>query len=165
MAFDMSCSGSRRGLSRRATIAFAALAACVAFAAGGCQPPQPSPVTIELVNPTTLDVRPNLHVAASAGTPAELFVAANLRTDFTDRAFPELRAGETRSLTIDCGSDAAGAIGVSGSVLFDATSLGTTVSADTIFLKRDLDYSCGDTIRLRFFTEGSAFRVSFVKNP
>ncbi len=125
----------------------------------GCfpAPPPPAPITIALVNLTALDVRPNLYVSNSATTGGELFVDANLVTDFTDRAFPELRPNENATVTREC--DEVHSLGVDGPVLFDVARPGVTRSQDQIFLRRDADFTCGATIRFVFFTEGEAFRI------
>jgi hypothetical protein len=130
----------------------AALAACA-----GCVVEPPPPTAVELVNTTGLDVRPNLYASASASDAAGLFVGANLVTDFTDRPFPELRAGESVTLTREC--EDIQSIGVEGPVLFDALQLIATPSADRIFLVRETDFQCGGTVRFVYFTEGDAFRV------
>jgi hypothetical protein len=123
---------------------------------GGCLAP-PEPVTLVLVNETTLDVRPNLHTSADATTADELFQPANLNTTFTDRAFPELRPGETISLSFECAD--LQSVGVDRPVLFDAAALVVTPSEDTLFRVRETDFACGDTVRFVFFSEGEAFRV------
>jgi len=134
----------------------ASFAAFAALACGACIP-APEPITIELVNETAFDVRPNLYVSDSATGEAELFVAANLVTDFTDRPFPELRPGETATVTLEC--DQARALGVDAPLLFDAATLTITPSADRIFRARDADFACGDTIRFVYFREAAAFRA------
>jgi hypothetical protein len=117
----------------------------------------PPPTTVELVNTTSLDVRPHLYASDSADDAAGLFVGANVITDFTDRAIPELRAGETVTLTFDC--DALRALGVDAPVLFDAVQLLVTRSNDRLLLRREVDFQCGDTVRFVYYREGEAFRV------
>ncbi|MFQ5805671.1 MAG: hypothetical protein ACE5I3_04390 [Phycisphaerae bacterium] len=126
---------------------------------GGCivEPPPPPPTTVQLANSTAFDVRPNLYTSGSATGEAGLFVGANLRTDFTDRPFPELRRNETATLTLEC--DEIQSLGVDAPVLFDAVTLTVTTSGDRIFLLRDTNFACGATIRFVYFTEGDAFRV------
>lgn len=124
---------------------------------GGCPQPPPEPVVVELSNITSLDVRPEFFASSSATDAGGLFIAGNRVTNFTDRAFPELRPGETRSLTIEC--DELSVMGVRGAVLFDSISLTTRTSADEIFLNRGGGFDCGETIRLVYFTEGDVFRV------
>lgn len=140
------------------------LFACVATAGLlpllGCvpvTPPPPGPVTIELVNATGFDVRANLFTSATATRNTDLFVTGNLNTSWTDRAFPELRPLETRSLTLEC--SAAASLGVNAPTLFDAATLTVTPSADQIFLARDAGFSCDSTVRFVYFLDGSTFRV------
>ena len=132
----------------------------LAVLVGGCvvEPPPPSaPVTVELVNSTTLDVRPNLYASALATDGAGLFVAGNLREDFTNRPFAELRGGETATLTLEC--DDIQSLGVDSPVLFNAVLVTVTTSTDRVFLQRGSDFDCGATVRFVFFTEGETFRV------
>ena len=126
---------------------------------GGCilETIPTGPITVELVNETSLDVQPRLYISGSATDAAGLFVGANLRTDFTDRAFPELRRAETVSLTLEC--DDAASIGVRNPVMFDAVQLIVTNSEDQIFLLRDTDFQCGGTVRFVYCTQDGAFRV------
>ncbi|MFO0840213.1 MAG: hypothetical protein U1D55_17025 [Phycisphaerae bacterium] len=138
------------------------LLAAAALAPAGCvvvstPPPPPEPIKIELYNPTSGDVRPNLFVSATALDETGLFVGGNQVTNFTTRPFPELRAGETATVTVDC--DTAASIGVDKPVLFIASTLAVTNSADRIFLLRDTDVTCGRTVRFVYFTEDAAFRV------
>jgi hypothetical protein len=123
----------------------------------GCIPTPQAPVTVELVNSTSLDVRPNLYISSAATDPAGLFVAGNLVTDFTTRPFPELRANETATLTVEC--DQIQSVGVDEPVMFDAALVDTTVSADRIFLLRGTDFECGATLRFVFSTEDDEFGV------
>jgi len=131
--------------------------ATLALLVGGCVTQPPPATVVELVNTTALDVQPNFHASGSATDAAGLFVAANRRTDFTDRAFPELRGGETATLTLDCEEIAA--LGVDAPVMFDATLLEVTESSDQILLLRDTSFECGATIRFVYFTEDGVFRV------
>ncbi len=126
---------------------------------GGCvtETIPAGPITLELVNATALDVLPRLYVSGSATDADGLFVGANLHTTFTDRAFLELRADETITLTIEC--DTLVAIGVQDPVLFDSTQLIVTDSDDQIFLLRDTDFQCETTVRLVYYTEGDEFHV------
>jgi hypothetical protein len=126
---------------------------------GGCivETVPSGPVTIELVNQTDLDVLPRLYTSGSATDAAGLFVGANLRTDFTDRAFPELRSDETASLTLEC--DQAASIGVREPEMFDAVQLIVTESDDQIFLLGGTDFQCGGTVRFVYYTDGDDFRV------
>jgi len=140
----------------RSAIGFAAVLVASVMPVG-CIPPVPAPVVIELVNATGLDVTPGLFVDASATTAEALFVPDKRVTDFTDRPFPELRANETRSITIDC--DQAAAIGVDATIQFDATSLTVTTSTDRIFSTRGDAYDCGSTVRFTYTLEGGVFRV------
>lgn len=134
----------------------ALLAAC-----GGCvvvEPEPPQPVSVVLVNATEFDVRPNLYTSASATSATALFVSRNLRADFTDRAFPELRAGETRTLTLEC--DDVQSVGSDAPVRFDAAQVIATTSEDRVFAVKGPDFDCGATLTFTFFTEADAFRVS-----
>ena len=135
-----------------------ALAPLVALS-GGCviEPPPPSPITVKLVNWTTLDVQPNFYSSASATDTAGLFVAGNLRTDFTDRAFAELRRGETMTLTLECNDIQS--LGVDAPLLFNAVLMTVTTSTDRVFLQRGPDFDCGATVRFVYFAEGETFRV------
>lgn len=142
-----------RMCARRVIVAALGLAV-----SGGCLlPPPPPPTTVELVNNTTLDVKPEFYTSSSAADAEGLFVAAKRRTDFTDRPFPELRGGETVTLTFEC--DEIQSLGVDAPVLFDAVTLTVTTSADRIFLQPGTDFECGATVRLVYFTQGDAFRV------
>jgi len=126
---------------------------------GGCivETTPPGPITVELVNETALDVRPGFYTSDTATDAAGLFVRANLRADFTDRAFPELRARETKTLTLECADVAS--IGVNAPVLFDAVQLIRTDSDDQIFLLRDTGFQCDATVRFVYYTDGDDFRV------
>ena len=128
------------------------LSACVITPA-----PLPSPITLELVNTTGLDVRPGAYISGSAADQNTLFVGPNLITVFTDRPFPELRPAETVTLTYEC--DGARSLGVKQPVMFDALTLETTRSDDQAFLLRGSDFDCGATVRFVYYTEGAAFRV------
>lgn len=129
------------------------LAGCVQV-----EPPlPPPPTTIELVNATTDDVRPNLYVSDRVTDIFGLVVAANLNTAWTDRAFPELRPLETRTLTLEC--DQIASVGISQPARFDAATLSVTPSEDQIFVARGNGYRCGDTVRFVFFNDGAAFRA------
>jgi hypothetical protein len=137
-------------------IAFAAL--CAAWESGCIvAAPPPAPITVELSNSTMLDVRPRFFVSAAASTAGGLFVGGNLVTDFTQRAFPELRAGETVTLTFEC--DQALSLGVDEPTLFDASTLIVQESTDRIFQLRDTNYSCGGRIRFVYVVENDVFRV------
>lgn len=117
-----------------------------------------APVLIELVNGTSLDVTPNVYVSGSELDAGALFGdSANRQVGFTDREFPELRAGETRTLTFDCAEIRT--IGVQSPVLFDATTLTVTTSTDQLVLTRGAEFDCGSTVRLVYYREGSAFHV------
>jgi len=122
----------------------------------GCIP-APPPTTIELVNSTGLDVRPEFHTSGLATSADGLFTDGNLVTDFTDRPFPELRGSESVTLTLEC--DELQSLGVDGPVLFDALQGIVTRSDDRIFLRRETDFECGVTLRFVYFAEGDAFRV------
>lgn len=115
------------------------------------------PTTVELVNSTSFDVRPDFYTSDSATQPAALFVGGNLRTDFTDRPFPELRSGQTASLTLNC--DEIESMGVDTPILFDALQLTVTSSLDQIFLRQGSDFECGTRVRFVYYTENGAFRV------
>ena len=115
------------------------------------------PITVELVNQTNLDVRPGLYTSSSATDAAGLFVGGTLRTDFTDRAFPELRSDETATLTLEC--DTVTSIGVKEPVMFDAVQLIVTDSDDQLFLLRGTDFQCEGTVRFIYYTDGDDFRV------
>lgn len=144
-----------RRASQRAVSAVGLLLG-LALAAPGCIVP-PSPVRIELVNTTALDVRPNLYTSSGATSSGELFLPENLRTDWTTRVFPELRAGETATLELACAD--ATAVGVTGSVMFDALRVNAVTSADVHFLQRDVDFACGQTVRFTFVNDAGALRV------
>jgi hypothetical protein len=133
--------------------------ALLAALLGGCiiETTPPGPITVELVNETALDVRPGFYTSDTATDAAGLFVGANLRTDFTDRAFPELRARETKTLTLECADVAS--IGVNAPVLFDAVQLIRTDSGDQIFLLRDTGFQCDATVRFVYYIEDEAFHV------
>lgn len=126
-------------------------------ALSGCIVPAAPPTTVELVNSTSLDVRPNLYASASATDAAGLFVGANLITNFTQRPFPELRPGESVSLDLEC--NRVQSLGVDAPVSFDAAQLVVTTSQDRIFLQQGPDFQCGATVRFVYFTEGGSFRV------
>ncbi len=115
------------------------------------------PITVTLVNETALDVRPDLYTSGSATDAAGLFVGANLRTDFTDRDFPELRGSESVTLTLDCVD--ASSIGVHTPVLFDAVQLNVTTSEDIEILLRDADFQCETTVRFVYYTQDDVFHV------
>lgn len=125
----------------------------------GCVVTVPSPVRIELVNETSLDVTPKLFVSSSASTEDDLFVDGNAVTDFTDRSIPELRGGETKAIAREC--DVVRAVGVRGAIRFDGATLTLATAADEIFLLFDRDFGCGGTIRLVYYNDGSDFRVRF----
>jgi len=140
----------------RAAIGGAWLAGMAWTTIGGCIFAPPS-TTVELVNSTPLDVRPELYVSGSAADEAGLFVGGNLVTDFTARPFPELRGNETATVTFDC--EQIRSIGVDRPVMFDATTLTPTESNDRVFRVRGTDFECGGTLRFVYYTEGGAFRV------
>jgi len=143
----------------RTAVRILTAAAPLAALLGGCilETIPTGPITVELVNETSLDVQPRLYISGSATDAAGLFVGANLRTDFTDRAFPELRRAETVSLTLEC--DDAASIGVRNPVMFDAVQLIVTNSDDQIFLRRDTDFQCGGTVRFVYYTDGDDLHV------
>lgn len=143
----------------RTSAIFLAAAFSLAALPGGCivETIPLGPITVELANQTALDVRPGFYTSDSATDAAGLFVDANLRTDFTDRAFPELRASETATLTLECAD--ASSIGVNGAVLFDAVQLIPTDSEDQIFLLRNTDFQCGTTVRFVYYADGDGFHV------
>jgi hypothetical protein len=138
-----------------------AIAALFAAALCGCvevtPPAPPPPTTIELVNATADDVRPQLYVSDRARNVFELVVAANLNTAWTDRPFPELRPFEIRTLTLEC--DQLAAVGISQPTRFDSATLTVTPTDDQIFLARGNGFACGDTIRFVFFNDGATFRA------
>lgn len=136
---------------------YALLVAGLVLLVGCPPPPPPGPVTLELVNQTTFDVRPNYYLSAEATSAESLFVNDNLQFDFTDRPFPELRPNETITLELAC--DQIASVGSQRPLLFDATTLTLTTSEDTVFAARGTDFECGQTVRLVFFREGDAFRV------
>ncbi len=138
----------------------ALLLALVLAPGSGCvvvTPDPPAPVTIELVNPTAANVRPNLFTSSSAGDEAGLFVAANLNTSFTTRPVAELRAGESATITLDCAQ--LRTIGVDRPVLFNGATLSVTTSDDRLFLAKPGSFDCGSRVRFVFFTEGNVFRA------
>ena len=137
------------------------LTAAVLIPVPGCIPEAPPAITtIELVNSSSGDVTPNLFISASADTSDALFsTTANLRTDFTDRPFPELRPNETKSIEVSC--DQLRTLGVSRPILFDAGSVSVTTSDEVIFLISDVDLECGKTVRFTYYREGDAFRVRY----
>jgi hypothetical protein len=143
----------------RTAVRILTVAAPLAALLGGCiiETAPTGPITVELVNETSLDVQPRLYTSGSATDAAGLFVGANLRTDFTGRPFPELRADEAVSLTLEC--DDASSIGVRNPVMFDAVQLIVTNSDDQLFLLRDTDFQCGTTVRFVYYTDGDDFRV------
>ncbi|RMF74794.1 MAG: hypothetical protein D6744_14150 [Planctomycetota bacterium] len=137
------------------TLSLLSICGCVAVVSPA---PTPSaPVKIELFNATGRDVRPNLFVSGSATSEDALFVGGNLFTSFTDRAFAELRAGETVTLEFDC--DELSAAGVDRPVAFDALALDVDTAEERIVLIRDTNYDCGATLRFVFFYDGAVFRV------
>lgn len=138
----------RRSLCPVLALTLAAAAGCLA---------SPAPVTLVLVNETALDVTPGVYVSATATDSAGLFVAANLLTDFTDRPFPELRSQETITLSLDCADVAA--LGVRQARLFNAATVVTVISDDELLFRKDAEFACGQTIRLRYAVEGDRFRV------
>jgi len=108
--------------------------------------------------------RRTLYVSATADSAEPLFsTSANLRTDFTDRPFPELRPNETKSIDVSC--DQLRTLGVSRPILFDAGSVAVTNSDDVIFLISDGDFECGKIVRFTYFREGDAFRVRYDVDP
>ena len=139
------------------TAAAAALTLCVAGCITVQTPAPPAPVTVQLFNATGRDVRPNLYISGSASTEDGLFVGGNVVTNFTDRAFGELRAGETVTLDYEC--DAIRSVGSDLPVAFDAAALDLDLSGDRVFLARDVNYECGGTVRLVFYYDGTVFRV------
>lgn len=154
--------GSRLSWFRRSLLLGGAL---LLLAMAGCIVEAPPAITtVELVNETTGDVTPNLYVSATAENSDLLFsTSANLRTDFTDRPFRELRANETRSIQVSC--DQLRALGVLRPVLFDAAQLQVSASDDVIFLAAGGDFECGKTVRFTYFREGDAFRVRYDIDP
>ena len=134
-----------------------ALLVLVWLAIGGCVVAPPAPTTVELVNSTPLDVRPELYVSGSALDEAGLFVAENLVTSFTTRPFPELRGNETATLTFEC--EQIRSIGVEMPVMFDAALLIPTESNDRIFRLQGTDFECGVTLRFVYYTQGDTFHI------
>lgn len=136
-----------------------ALAAGAGLVSGCVVIPVPSPIKVVLVNETALDVTPKLFVSGSASNEDELFTGENAVTDFTDRAIPELRGGETREISREC--EELRAIGVRGALRFDGAMLTLTTAPDEIFLLFDRDFGCGATVRLIYYNDGADFRVRF----
>jgi len=144
---------------RTSTKIVGALAPLAVLLSGCVIESPPSPLTtVELVNSTVHDVRPNLYTSGSATDVAGLLVTANLRSDFTSRPFPELRAGETATLRLECAD--VQSIGVDAPTVFNATLLAVTTSADRIFLLRGADFECGATVRFTYSEEGEVFRAT-----
>jgi hypothetical protein len=127
------------------------------FSLIGCETP-PEPVTVELVNQTSLNVVPNLFVSAGAADAASLFSdSANLYADFVDRPIRELRPAEVVSLTFDC--EAAASLGSHFPQSFDPVNLALNTSTDAPFLLNGSEFGCGQIVRFYFFIDGTAFRV------
>lgn len=142
---------------RRTWIAILGLT-CVSVGACLPFPPAPTgPIRVELLNQTLLDVEPNLFASATAAQPWNLFKAGNLVLNFTDRPFPELRPGETVTLSYPC-SDLA-SIGVHNPVLVDAIGIGRTTAEERVFFTVGEDLHCEATIRFTYYVEGGAFHV------
>lgn len=146
----------------RTSAGVVALAATVAGLAvlPGCvtvEPPPP-PTQVIFENATSRDLTPNFYFDDVATTPGALFVVAHLNTSFIDRAFAEMRPGETASTMLEC--DQIASLGVSRPRLFDAATLTVTQSEDVIILVREQDFACGDTIHFRYFVENGALRVT-----
>lgn len=134
-----------------------------AIFSGGCvvvpaPEPPPEPITIELVNATLSDVRPNLYVSSSITDAQTLFTQTSPVRNFTNRPFPELRAGESAVLTFEC--DELRSLGVTGAVIFDATTLNVVISPDEVFLLSQTDFNCGDLLRFVYYTPDGTLRVA-----
>lgn len=134
-----------------------AMLAVAAPLLGGC-PQSSSLVTVELVNETARSIRPGLFASGSAQTAEELFVDANLREDFTDAVFAELAPRETRTLDLGCEAEAR-LIGSFEASAFDDTSLIRTESDDAPIATRNVEFGCGDTVRIVYYLENGALRV------
>jgi|GEM_PF-2663640 len=123
---------------------------------GDSAPPAPTgPITIELVNYTSLDVMPRLYVSATDVKPWKLFTGTNLVLDFTDRAFPELRANEKIILTYEC--DQLASFGVNAPILVDAVALSRLESEDREFFVVGEDVQCEATIRFSYYSQQGQF--------
>lgn len=129
--------------------------------AGGCvviEPePPPSPVDIEFVNNTNLSLTPNFYFSDSATSSSALFVFGFLNTSFITRPVKELRAGETGQTRIEC--DRVLSLGVSQPKLFEGATLTVITSSDQIFLLKDRDFACGDSLRFVYTLEEGELRV------
>ncbi|MFN0136039.1 MAG: hypothetical protein ACKVS9_07980 [Phycisphaerae bacterium] len=141
---------------RRNVVLWPAIVVSIA-ALGGC-PQQSSFVTVELVNDTSRSVRPGLFASGNATTAEALFVDANLREDFTDALFAELEPRETRTLDLGCEAEAR-LIGSFEASAFDDTSLLRIESTDAPIATRNVEFGCGDTVRIVYTVENGALRV------
>jgi hypothetical protein len=145
---------------RRFQTALAALVPALALA--GCVlvsplPSPPQPVTVELVNATSLSVVPKLFLSSSAASAAGLFVDANLYDGYTTRPTRFLLAGETATVLLDC-ADVAG-LGVNQPTFFDGINLLIWTPETRILLVRDVDFACGGRIRFVYYAEDGQYQV------
>lgn len=126
----------------------------------GCPVLEPTgPITVKLINDTTLDVEPKFFVSATENKPWTLFTAANRVDDFTNRPFPELRANETATLTYEC-SDVA-SMGVNAAAMVNDLTLERAVTEDRVFLLVPDDVRCESTVRITYYVQGGVFHVRY----
>lgn len=102
----------------------------------------------------------NFYVSAEASDEGGLFVGPNLYTDWTTRAIPTLRRGERVTFTLEC--DQIAAMGVLRPFFSNpVTFSGGGASDDKVFLRRELNFACGDTLRFVYFEQDGSFHVRF----
>jgi len=146
---------ARRATARAVLLALAAGAALAAVNAS-CWPAGPTSLTIRLVNSSGFVLDPNLYASGGAVAAAELFQPANLIRSFAEGTFPTIPAGQTRQVTLACGS--AATIGVDRPVF---TGVGTGgVSPDSVVWHMGEQFQCGQTVVFTYTATGEEFHVS-----
>ena len=132
----------------------------VLLSIAACIPVEPAPtgpITIELVNDTQLDVEPDFYVSATNAQPWNLFKDENKVEDFTDRAFPELRAKEKITLTYECNELVS--FGSKTPTMVDAIAITRTESADQVYFVVGEDVTCEETVRFTYYYQDGVFHV------
>lgn len=119
----------------------------------------PKTVTVELINTTSFIVDANFFRSGAAPDATALFVAGNIYTGYSSSPIPTLGANQTVSFELSC--DDAASIGVRRPVFTNPLNLTGGESADEIFQRRGVNFSCGQRIQFTYSaTSGFTVAVS-----
>lgn len=135
------------------------LLACLIFATAGCDTLaglfNARSTRLIITNETDFAASPEIRTSASRNILEDSFAAGSVLSGIGDNGL--LAPGQTDSITLDC--EELEMIAIDGATFEDPTfgfPLGDTSDART--LRRDTDFDCGDTIRIRI--SGTLFNYS-----